>query len=352
MPITRSQLPQVLKGSHHQVGESCLMSIEKLDDGRWFLDIEPVKGKRYRRKFKTKSEALQFENSIKSKVLTGDTWKKPDVDKRPLSALIELWYGHHGIHLADPERRKRSLVALCIALGNLIAKNLTPTLYLNYRKVRAQDGVSGKTLNNELGYLNALYAYLWQTEQITYQSPLRKVKPIRIKERELSYLTTEQCEELLGIAEQAKNPCLHLIIRVCLQTGARWSEAEKLTHSQIGQARLTFTDTKSGKIRTVPITPKLEQDLRNHSTGQLKLFSTSIDAFRRLLEKCSFRLPRGQAAHALRHSYASHFMMNGEDILTLQRILGHSSINLTMRYAHLSPDHLLDAVKFRPAIED
>lgn len=179
-----------------------------------------------------------------------------------------------------------------------------------------------------------------------------KVRPIKIKERELSFLTASQCLELLAVALEAKNACLYLIVRVCLQTGARWSEAEKLTISQIGNARITFIDTKSGKNRTVPITSSLEADLRNHPASGPRLFSTSIASFRRLLAKCSFKLPRGQAAHALRHSYASHFMMNGGDILTLQRILGHSSINLTMRYAHLSPDHLLDAVKFRPAAGD
>ncbi len=44
----------------------------------------------------------------------------------------------------------------------------------------------------------------------------------------------------------------------------------------------------------------------------------------------------------------SHFAMNGGNILTLQRILGHASINMTMRYAHLSPDHLQDAVRLNP----
>ena len=241
---------------------------------------------------------------------------------------------------------------MCEALGNPVAKQLQPSDYLNYRHARSIAGVSAKTLNNELGYLNALYNYLWQTEQINYQSPLIKIKPIKIKERELSYLTIEQCHELLGAAQRANNPCLWLITRVCLQTGARWSEAENLSISQVGNARLTFLDTKSGKNRTVPITKALEGDLRRHHKGQSQLFTTSISAFRRVLEKCSFRLPRGQAAHALRHTYASHFMMNGGDILTLQRILGHSSINLTMRYAHLSPDHLLDAVKFRPAVDE
>ncbi len=67
------------------MGESYLMSIEKLEDGRWFVDIEPVKGKRFRRKFKTKAEALRFEGSITAKVSTGEIWNKTPVDKRKLS---------------------------------------------------------------------------------------------------------------------------------------------------------------------------------------------------------------------------------------------------------------------------
>lgn len=50
----------------------------------------------------------------------------------------------------------------------------------------------------------------------------------------------------------------------------------------------------------------------------------------------------------LRHTFASHFIQNGGNILTLQRILGHSSLAMTRRYAHLAPDHLQDAVRLGP----
>lgn len=59
-------------------------------------------------------------------------------------------------------------------------------------------------------------------------------------------------------------------------------------------------------------------------------------------------LPSGQKTHMLRHTFASPYMMNGGNILTLQRVLGHASLNMTMRYAHLAPDHLLYVLMLGP----
>jgi integrase len=53
-------------------------------------------------------------------------------------------------------------------------------------------------------------------------------------------------------------------------------------------------------------------------------------------------------AHILRHTFASHFIMNGGNIVALQKILGHSSLNVTMKYSHLAPDYLQQAVLFNP----
>nr|WP_269451545.1 tyrosine-type recombinase/integrase [Pseudomonas composti] len=70
--------------------------------------------------------------------------------------------------------------------------------------------------------------------------------------------------------------------------------------------------------------------------------------FRRALNPSGIELPRGQASQALRYTFASHFMQKGGNILTLQIILGHSSLAMIMRYVHLAPDHLQDAVRFGP----
>nr|WP_274613071.1 tyrosine-type recombinase/integrase [Vibrio fluvialis] len=57
-----------------------------------------------------------------------------------------------------------------------------------------------------------------------------------------------------------------------------------------------------------------------------------------------------QAAHVLRHTFACYYMMNGGNIIALQRTLGHSDIKQTMRYAHLAPDHLEDVVSKNPLV--
>ena len=138
-----------------------------------------------------------------------------------------------------------------------------------------------------------------------------------------------------------------LITKISLATGARWGEAEGLTLDKLKDGKLTFTKTKSGKSRSVPVSPELYTEISQH-LKQYGFFSNSINAFGRALRAAKIGLPKGQAAHVLRHSFASHFVMNGGDILTLQKILGHSTVSVTMRYAHLSSDHLILAVSENP----
>ncbi len=212
------------------------------------------------------------------------------------------------------------------------------------------EGTSPKTLNNELGYLRAVYNELRGLGVIDYSNPLALVKPLKIQERELSWLTNEQIAELLSeIRKGCDNPHVEIISLICLATGARWSEAEKLKPTGLRNAVITFCGTKSGKVRSVPISVELEAKIASHwrRHGQP---NSAITSFRRALARTTIQLPKGQAAHSLRHTFASHFIQNGGYILPLQKILGHSSLVMTMRYAHLSPDHLQDAVKLGPSI--
>ena len=105
--------------------------------------------------------------------------------------------------------------------------------------------------------------------------------------------------------------------------------------------------TKGKKNQAVPITEKLQTELPSSRKAQ-PLFTACYSAFRKAMQRAGIETPAGQLTHVLRHTFASHFMMNGGNILVLQRILGHTDIKVTMRYAHFAPDHLSEAMILNP----
>ena len=325
------------------------MAIRKLSNGRWQVDLRLSPDKRVRKQFKTRLEAARFEQLLLSRSESSKEWLG-NTDKRRLSDLVDTWFNVHGYALRDGIKRKSKLDLITVALGDPAAKKLRATDFATYRLDRLKSGIAAKTLNNELGYLRAVYNELRSLSEIDYENPLAFLKPLQLQERSLSWLTHEQIHELLqSINERCENPHVYLITVVCLSTGARWSEAENLTSKSLRSNTITFEGTKSGKVRSVPITPALKKNLLSH-WSQYGSFTSSLSSFRRALFKTTIVLPRGQASHVLRHSFASHFMQNGGNILTLQKILGHSSLTMTLRYAHLAPEHLTDAVLLNPLV--
>lgn len=139
---------------------------------------------------------------------------------------------------------------------------------------------------------------------------------------------------------------LALVIKICLSTGARWCEAVNLTRSQVTKYRITFVRTKGKKNLSIPISKELYEEI--NALDGFKFFTDCYFQFLSVMDKTSIVLPRGQLTHVLRHTFAAHLMMSGENILALQKILGHHDIKMAMRYAHLSPDHLETALRFNP----
>lgn len=81
------------------------------------------------------------------------------------------------------------------------------------------------------------------------------------------------------------------------------------------------------------------------------MFHPCSQEFKKTLVLTDKQLAEGQKMHVLGHTFASHFMMNGGNILVLQRILGHVNIRETMRYAHFSPGHLEEAAMLNAIAE-
>jgi site-specific recombinase XerD len=187
---------------------------------------------------------------------------------------------------------------------------------------------------------------LQRMEEWKGENPLKLVRQFKLHESEMEFLTIEEMETLIDAAEHHQyHEDLHKVIKLCLATGARFRESANLTGAQITQYKVTFTQTKGKKNRSVPISPELYEVIYKEGSGPL--FNIGYSTVYRFIVKHVPRLKQ-QAAHVLRHTFASYYMMNGGNIIALQRILGHSDIKQTMRYAHLAPDHLEDVVTKNP----
>lgn len=327
------------------------MTVRKLPSNKWLCEYYPhgATGKRIRKQFTTRGEALSFErrqaNSMSLLAL--------DENCQTLSELVSRWYEMHGKSLSSGEERKNKLDAICQRLGNPAAATFNKNTFALYRERRLngewnQKGkkqLSEATVNREHSYLHAVFSELKRLGEWSGENPLDGIRQFREGEQELSFLYQDDIERLIAACDESTDKDLGIIVRICLATGARWSEAQNLRQSQILPGRLTYTQTKSKKNRTVPISEKLQNLLPKKRGG---LFSPSYERFKSALKRANIALPKGQRTNVLRHTFASHFMMRGGNILVLQQILGHSTIIMTMKYAHFAPDHLDAAIMLNP----
>ena len=178
-------------------------------------------------------------------------------------------------------------------------------------------------------------------------NPIEGVRMLKHKQSEMFFLQPEQVINLLETLNKAHNKDAQVITKICLSTGCRWGEAVNLRSEHIANNIVTFVSTKGTKPRSVPISTARSKQIPKR-TGKLFPKSCNDSTFRTAIKNTKIKLPAGQMTHVLRHTFASHFMMNGGNILVLQRILGYASIVDTMKYSHFAPDHLEDAVRLNP----
>lgn len=335
------------------------MAVRRLESGKWLCEfyINGRRGKRLRKQFTTKGEAIAFEQ-YQLEQAKEKPWLGEKEDRRKLSELIDLWYKLHGCSLNDKKGRLGKLNIICNGMGDPVASAITAKDWAHYRDQRLRGEidngysvsletrkVSTGTVNCEQAFLRAVFNELKRLGEWSLPNPLENIREFDQPEKEMAWLTAEQLKDLMRACRAHGNPELTLIVRICLSTGARWNEAAKLRRSQISKYKITFTNTKGKKNRTVPISNDLYDDLM---AMQGREFTPCYKQFYRVIKLAGIELPDGQMTHVLRHTFASHFMMGGGNIIVLQRILGHSDIRVTMRYAHFAPDHLEEALILNP----
>jgi len=217
--------------------------------------------------------------------------------------------------------------------------------------------VKASTVHKELARLKHLLnrAVKWHYLKV---NPAKEVgQGFKEAPGRVRYLTPEEREALL----QKANPTLRLYILAALHTGARRSELLRLTWADVDmKARTTtFRHTKNGEARSVPMTETLRQALQalpRPLDPEAAVFPEReplvlTRGFTRLVKRLGLN---NLTFHDLRHDTASTLTMAGVPQRTIMAILGHRDPRMTIRYQHLAPEHLRDAIRAldRPAISD
>jgi len=189
------------------------------------------------------------------------------------------------------------------------------------------------------------------------RNPAKGVKPLRVVQQKTPrFLTKKEIDILLKNAAPDFKPALE----VFLYTGMRKGELVNLEWRDIDfdreviHVRAKENWTPKSTEREIPMNPVVKKSLlklKKERKGKSKLVFTSKNdnplkkprqTLMRLTKRCGF--PDVTKLHTLRHTFASHLVMEGVPLPTIQKLMGHADIQTTMVYAHLSKDHIKKAV--------
>jgi integrase len=324
----------------------------------WLIEFR-VDGRRFRRSSKTtsKREAQALERRWREQPPEADHEVGPSL---ALGEALERYFSTVVQSRNRPkaakceryllDRIKRDLGA-DTPLGSVTAAHIA-----HFSESLLRDGKAPATVNRHLASLKAVLRRAARDWGALPQVP--SIQLFRLRNQRYRWLTDAEESRLL----KASAPHLRDLLVFLLDTGARLSEATSLTWRDVQldrepRAMVKFMDTKSGLPRSVPLTRRAKEVLsrlrqacpegerrvflhrqtgpRNGTPRKAKPFNRPHKAFYSACARAGitdFRI------HDARHTFASRLVMRGVPLLEVSKLLGHSSLAMTTRYAHLAPD--------------
>lgn len=239
------------------------------------------------------------------------------------------------------EHRLRNL---CKFFGEKYLFEITALDIQNYKTERLKEAAPA-TVNRCVAVLRSALNRAIEWGKLHQNNPASKIKRLRENNESLRFLAREEIERLYANCQGE----ILALVKFALGTGCRRGEIMDLTWQDVDleQGRIHIRNSKSGKGRTIPMNRTVREvvlSLRKQP-DKPQLFSSWRYELRRQFEQALRRASiKGASFHTLRHTFASHAVMRGIDIVTVSRLLGHSTIQMTMRYAKISRDHAERAI--------
>jgi integrase len=206
--------------------------------------------------------------------------------------------------------------------------------------------LSAATQRRYLAAIGGLFAFAQDRKYVSV-NPARGVKLGRGQEHEPTFLTAEQLTKLYAHVA----PQVRALIVFLGETGARLGEGRALQWHEVAAnfAGVTFTRTKSGRTRFVPLTARVREILEELNDARVKPLRGEDPVFEPYSKSRIERLFRDAVksaglpaarVHDLRHSFASQLVQAGTALSVVMQLCGHSSLTVTSRYAKHAPASL------------
>jgi integrase len=214
---------------------------------------------------------------------------------------------------------------------------------------RGEQPLSAAAINRPLALLRHLLRLACEEWEVLESVP--KIRLEKEAQGRLRWLTPEEAQRLLTTCRECENHALADLVEFALYTGLRQGEALDLTWDRVDRSRgvVLLELTKSGRRREVPLNVQADAVLaRRAGSGKPEtlVFGTrSWYVFRSYWQEAVESAGIGNFRfHDLRHTFASWAIQRGATLLEVKDLLGHHSLAMVMRYAHLAPEHLRSAV--------
>lgn len=329
-------------------------------NGNWWIDFYH-QGKRIRRKVGPSKKVAEM-------ALADIQVKKAKNDFlgvcEPRKILLKDFAGEY-LEYSKANKAKRSYERDVLTIeGHVLPiwadhqlSQITPKIIEDY-KIKRLETVKAQTVNRELDTIKTMFRSAMEWGYVK-TSPAAFVKKLKSGTPSFRYLSADEIKKLLEACRCSDNPQLYPFVVVALNTGMRLGELTALEWKDIdfkrGILRVDNKEdhhTKNYQVRFIPMNQILAEVLRKipRRLGSSYVFQRKDGTkFRKMRTGFENAVKRAGIPHVrfhdLRHTFASHLVMGGVDIRTVQELLGHKDIRMTMRYSHLAPDHMKNAVR-------
>ncbi len=288
---------------------------------------------------------------IKIEIREGKYFKRTNTPNHTLKELSEDY-----LKWAEKQKAFRSkkgfIKRLLVAFGKYPLKAFNTKMIEEYQSKLLSDGKAPATANRHLATLKHMFSKAVEWEMISEDvlMKVRKAKLLPEDNRRLRFLSGEECQTLVD----ACVPHIRPIVITAMNTGMRREEIFSLEwerHVDLKHGFILLYVTKNGERREVPINRTLRETLlsiprhvRSPYVFTDKLGNRFVDIKRSFRTACNRAGIKDFRFHDLRHTFASLLVMGGVDITTVKELLGHKTLTMTLRYAHLAPSHKIKAV--------